>query len=102
LVLVAIKKYGGTLDAAKAILGDIIGAAFAFVGLILVLLHTDNGYIDVYLDVVGITLGFRGVLYAKGSPADKGSLVAKIADAFATWSLPVDIATVATTKYNFG
>jgi len=56
---------------------------------------------DVYLDIVGITLGFRGMLYAKGSLADEASLVAKIADAFATWSLPVDIATVATTKYDF-
>lgn len=97
-----LKSKGRTWEAAKEILGDILGATFALVGLILVLARTDNGYVDVYLDIVGISLGFRGMLYARGSPADGASLVSKIADKLATWSLPLDIATVATTEYNFG
>jgi hypothetical protein len=97
----ALKAYTQPIEVLKSIAGDIVGLVLGAIGVIMVLsIVSVSGYVEFYLDCLGLGIGLYGATLAYEGKLDMGSWVGKLADIIAYSCLFVDIYAMMATDYD--
>ncbi|MFQ6061534.1 MAG: hypothetical protein ACE5KV_09655, partial [Thermoplasmata archaeon] len=100
--MIGLKEGLGILLALKHVFRDFLGVVLALIGVFLVGLVKvkEEGYLDLYLDIVGVGLGIRGAYESYEGWESRMLLSAKIADALSFVCLGADITLIMSKKYD--